>query len=64
MGKGLQFAVPAASLKQKAVSFGELGKGRLGLCPVPLGPTVSGVAMMFLLAHSASAFFLFCARCS
>lgn len=46
MSKGLQFAVPTASLNKKAVYFGDLGKGNLGLCPVPLGPTVCGVAMM------------------
>lgn len=46
MSKGLQFVVPTASLKEKAVYFGDLGKGNLGLCPVPLGPTVCGVAMM------------------
>lgn len=41
-----------------------LGKRNLGFSPVPLGPTVSEVAVMFSLALTASAFFLYFARSS
>lgn len=57
--KAFQFAVPTTSLKEKVVSFGDLARWSLGLCPLPLGSTVFGVALMFPSAHSAFAFLYF-----
>lgn len=59
MSKALQFAVPTISLKEKAVSFTDLARWSLVLCPFPLGSAVCGVALMFPLAHSAFAFLYF-----
>lgn len=56
MSRALQFAVPTASLKERAVSFRDLAAFSFGLCPFLLGSAFYRVALMFLLFHSVFAF--------
>jgi len=55
MSEACRFAGPTTFLKEKAVSFRDLARWRLGLCHFPLGSTVCWIALMFPLAHSAFA---------